>query len=187
MKKLLLIAMAAVPLVMGCSHSKVPNSKTYWRSEQQLMSAARHWDELAMMEAYTILSTVPPGNRIYLDPGQEGMPFGKAFHTLLTSQLVSSGARVMTQPTPDSYCFSFDVQVIEHPRQGYATHSPADFFEVFIGREAPEQKTELLITTRGAVNDQLIMSDSQIYYFYGPNVGNYKGSARTATFAVTDN
>lgn len=187
MKKLFMILLVAIPLVMACSHSEIPNSKTYFKSEQKLMQAGHHWDVLAKYEAENILSTVPTTEKIYLSPKNNPSPFEEAFYELLKSQLVSKGATFITQPMDSIPVFSYKVQVIHHKKQGAAIIDLSDIGDIFLGREASEQRMEILITTYGTKENQIIMSDSQIYYLYPDNKNNYLAVSKGRVFKVKDN
>lgn len=187
MRKLFMILLGAIPLMISCSHSEIPNSKTYLKSEQKLMQAGHHWDVLAQYEAENILSAIQTTDKIYLSPKNNPCPFEEAFYELLINQLISKGATIVTQPMDGIPVFSYRVQVIHHKKQGAAITDLSDIGDIFLGREAYEQRTEILITTYGTKENQIIMSDSQIYYFYPDNKNNYVAVSKGRVFKVKDN
>jgi len=181
MKKYLsILLLVLVSLLMSCSHSPIPNAKTYLKSEQKLMQSGYHWEMLAEKEASKILAVVSKKNEeIYIEYQKDATPFQTAYHELLISKLVSNGATVVAESTSVSSIFSYKVQVISHNKQGLAVVDLSDIGDVFLNREAPEQKTEILITTSGINNNRIIMSDSQIYYFFPSNDKNYRTEKKT--------
>lgn len=112
-------ALAAGLLLAGCTqyHSaQAPIATTYPYSEQQRMQAAHHWGILARHEANGILRS----ERLRLkslhlpdaEPHASG-EFARGFRTLLTSELVTRGAHVTTQPGFSAEVH-VDVEVISH-------------------------------------------------------------------------
>jgi len=139
------------------------------------MGSGHHWEVLAEEEASKILAVVSKkSEEIYVEYQNDATPFQTAYHELLISKLVSNGATVVAEPTSVSYIFSYKVQVISHNKQDLAVVDLSDIEDCFRKRKAFEQKTEILITTSGINNNRIIMSDSQIYYFFPDNDKNYR-------------
>ena len=186
MNKLVIATIIVLSLLTACSHSPVPNSKTYVKSEQQLMQTAHHWKLYAELEAEKIASTIPEDEIIFIQAPDKASPFEKALYHLLTSQLLAKRAMVVIDPEMSSMMIQYHVQVVSHNKQGIATADLSDIGDSFRGRAGTEQKVEVLITTQGLKNSQIIISDSQIYYFYPDNTKNYKKAKPLTTFKVTD-
>ena len=120
MRKYLFIFLflALLSLPMSCSHSPIPNSKNYLKSEQNLVQSGHHWEIIAEENANKILAVISNADEIYLEYQKNASPFQKAYHELLTSKLVSKGAMVVSEPTNYSSVFSYKTQVIRHNTQG---------------------------------------------------------------------
>ena len=189
MKNYFMAAMIAMFIVAGCSHSPVPNAKNFKKNEQKLFQAAHHWEVLAKQQAENIMIVASGRGEIFLSSEEHNSPFGKAFYDLIIRKLVSIGATVVTQQTINSIVVSYKVQVISHNEQGRAVNDLSDVSDSFHGREAREQKIEVLITTSGKKEDRIIMSNSQLYYIYPDNVSNYQKKPKKPyrVFIVTDN
>ncbi len=186
MNKFTIITLILLPFLAACSHSPVPNSKTYVKSEQQLMQTAHHWNLYAQLEAEKIAATIPEDEIIFIEIQDKTSPFEKALYHLLTSQLLSKRAMLVIDPEISSMTLKYHVQIISRNKQGIATVDLSDIGDGFQGRQGTEQKVEVLITTQGLKNSQIIISDSQIYYFYPDNTKNYEKPKPLATFEVTD-
>jgi len=120
----LAIGMASLAL-SGCFYantSQAPIATTYPYSEQQRMQAAHHWNVLARHEATQILQRERVRFRdLHIAEASQDTPhaysggeFGRGFRTLLTSELVSRGANLTTQPQPNSAEIHIGVEVVEH-------------------------------------------------------------------------
>jgi len=192
----------------GCSLNKTqtPQATAYPATNQQKMQAGHHWDVLASYEASKIIASIEESVPLYLnliDQGKKASPFSSAYHDLLTSQLVQSGASVITQANAQSITIRYKTQVLEHYDRGYQNPKPgtytllsaglwladqaignwshsgaviapialgADFFAGSIAKRSP---TELLVTTQAVKGNQILMSDSSIYYLNMGDSGNY--------------
>ncbi|WP_442908442.1 hypothetical protein [Halomonas sp. Cn5-12] len=117
-------------MLSGCFYantSQAPIATTYPYTEQQRMQAAHHWDVLARHEATQILQRERVRFRdFYITPAEEssasaysGGEFGRGFRTLLTSELVSRGATLMTVPTANTANIHVDVEVVTHRDRGF--------------------------------------------------------------------
>ena len=125
----ILLAVAVVTL-SGCfrvNTTQAPIATTYPYSEQQRMQAAEHWRVLADYEADGIMSDIRARARdLYIRPDDhaprdenDGGEFGRGFRDLLTSQLVSRGADVVTAPSALSATIDVEVEVVNHRDRGY--------------------------------------------------------------------
>lgn len=175
----------SISLVWGCTHSPIPLAKHHEKTEQNLWQSAHHWEVLAEQQANKMIE-VSNGHAFYLPSPDVTIPFIDSFHSLLISKLVSSGAKVYDKNVPEAIETTYDLKVITHDKQGFATHSLTDYQEaIFSGREASEQKIELLITTTGVMNSEVVFSDSEIYYIYKKNSENYTSEKpETANYSV---
>lgn len=117
-------------ILSGCFYantSQAPIATTYPYTEQQRMQAAQHWEVLAQHEAEGILRSERVRFRDLHIPAQEhtfehayrGGEFERGFRTLLTSELVSRGGSVITQPQLRGATVNIDVEVVEHRDRGY--------------------------------------------------------------------
>ncbi|WP_256357576.1 hypothetical protein [Halomonas sp. 18071143] len=125
------LGLGAVSLMLsGCFYantSQAPIATTYPYSEQQRMQAAHHWNVLAHHEANHILQRERVRFRdLYITPaddqslhGYSGGEFGRGFRTLLTSELVTRGASVMTEPTADTAEVHVGVEIVTHRDRGF--------------------------------------------------------------------
>ncbi|WP_170833037.1 hypothetical protein [Halomonas arcis] len=189
----------------GCFYantSQAPIATTYPYSEQQRMQAAHHWNVLARHEANQILKRerVRFRNLHIPDASQgathaySGGEFGRGFRTLLTSELVSRGANLTTQPQANSAEVHIDVEVIKHRDRDFV-RPPVGAFTALAGGIAVAAipinqwaepalglipaamaadvtsgswthtgNEEVIITTQILDGEQILYSSSNIYY-----------------------
>lgn len=200
----LIIGMASLTLG-GCFYantSQAPIATTYPYSEQQRMQAAHHWNVLARHEATQILRRervrfrdlhIPDAHQDATH-AYSGGEFGRGFRTLLTSELVSRGANLTTQPQANSAEIHIDVDVIEHRDRGFV-RPPVGAFTALAGGIAVAAiplnqwaepalglipaavaadvtsgswthtgDEEVIITTQILDGEQILYSSSNIYY-----------------------
>lgn len=209
------IAVGAVVVTLsGCFYantSQAPVATTYPYTEQQRMQAAHHWDVLAQHEADGILRNSRVRFRdLYIHPddqtpqnGNPGGEFGRGFHDLLTSQLVSRGANVTTAPSAQSATVKFNVEVVNHRDRGYirpprgaftalaggiavATHPfnhwsepalgliPAAIVaDITSGSWTYTGDEEIIVTTQIVDDERILYSSSNIYYTNQGDRGHY--------------
>ena len=143
MKGYLLIATISLLIVAGCSHRPVPVATSYPVTAQRKMQAAHHWDVLANDVAQRLKKTleltfpnaaVKPSLFIQPADSQEKIPFGKAFHSLLTTKLVQQGLVVLTSRSfnEDMLVVNYDMQVIHHKNRRL-TYAPPGMFSLLAG------------------------------------------------------
>ncbi|MBA4503524.1 hypothetical protein [Marinobacterium marinum] len=178
----------------GTHTSQAPLATTYPVTAQQKMQAAHHWDVMAQHQAelltqHELLKSQP----LYIKSADEATPFSTAFDTLLTSQLVEKGAYVKTS-SEQAAQVSYKVQVVEHKDRGHirapegawtalaagiavatvpynqwaepalALIPAAAAVDIFSGSWASETDQEVVITTQVVMADQVVYSNSNIYY-----------------------
>lgn len=194
--------------------SQAPIATTYPISEQQKMQAAHHWDVLAQHQAellsqQPLLKSQP----LYIKSAEQPTPFSTAFDNLLTSQLVAKGAYVKTTPAQAAEV-SYQVQVVEHGDRGYirapegamtalaagiavatvpynhwaepalALIPAAAATDLFSGSWTSETDREVVITTQVTLADQVLYSNSSIYYINPGDAGHYAPSGKPKTDSV---
>lgn len=197
----------------GCFYantSQAPIATTYPYTEQQRMQAAHHWNVLARHQADRIIGNDRTRFRdLYLQPSAddsvspEGGEFGRGFHDLLTSQLVSRGVRVVQAPHADSATLRVNVEVVEHqdrdfirPPQGVFTALASGIAvatypinhwkepalgllplaagaDVASGSWTQERNEEVIITTQIIDGEHILYSSSNIYYTNQGDRGHY--------------
>ncbi|MFC7367350.1 MULTISPECIES: hypothetical protein [Vreelandella] len=192
-------------MLSGCFYantSQAPIATTYPYTEQQRMQAAQHWEVLAQHEAAGILRSERVRFRDLHIPVQEhtltnayqGGEFERGFRTLLTSELVSGGGSVTTQPHPHGATINIDVEVVEHRDRGYV-RPPFGTYTSLAGGVAVASialsnwsqpalglipaailadttngswthvgNEEIIITTQIVDEDRILYSSSNIYY-----------------------
>ena len=107
----------AVVLLSGCvMQSQIPTPENEPLSYQMVMRASHHWDLMAADVADQVTASISltgyKDRPLYVSaPGQHS-EFGRAFHNLLVSQLVTNGTNVTTDP--GALAVSFDAQVVAH-------------------------------------------------------------------------
>lgn len=200
------IAVGAVAITLGgcfyANTSQAPIATTYPYTEQQRMQAAHHWNVLAQHEADGILANSRVRFRdLYLQPDPDapanenhGGEFGRGFQDLLTSQLVSRGATVTTEPSAQSATVRVNVEVVNHRDRGYirpprgaftalaggvavATHPfnhwsepalaliPAAIAaDITSGSWTYTGDEEIIVTTQIVDGERILYSSSNIYY-----------------------
>ena len=178
----------------GTHTSQAPIATTYPISEQQKMQAAHHWDVLAQHQAELLTQNdLLKSQQLFIKGADQATPFSTAFDTLLTSQLVEKGAYVKTTPTQAAE-ISYKVQVVKHSDRGYirapegaltalaagiavatipynnwaepalALIPAAGAADLFSGSWTSESDQEVVITTQVTMADQVVYSNSSIYY-----------------------
>ncbi|MGM0820897.1 MAG: hypothetical protein ACQEUJ_06245 [Pseudomonadota bacterium] len=111
-------------LLAGCGQvhmAQAPIATTYPYSEQQRMQAAHHWNVLARHEADGILRNGRLQFKRLHFPTPEAATSGefqRGFRDLLTSELVSRGASVTTEPGGSAEIRTA-VEVVQHRDRGY--------------------------------------------------------------------
>lgn len=201
----LAVLAGVVASLTGCfqvNTTQAPIATTYPYSEQQRMQAAEHWRVLADHEASQILADrTASGLDLYVSgddhaPGNEneGGEFGRGFRDLLTSELVSGGADVMTSPSAQTATIEVEVELVNHRDRGYvrpprgtltalsagvavATHPfnhwaepalatiPAAMgADLFSGSWTRQGNEEIIVTTRIVDNERILYSSSNLYY-----------------------
>lgn len=167
-RKLLLTGLGSSLLLSGCfaNTSQVPLATTYPYSEQQKMQAVQHWDVLAEYEAAGILRSDALHDRsLFINPTHANSAFAQSFGNLLSSQLVSNGALVRTDPT-NAALVDYRVQLVEHQDRDFVLE-PIDIWENVSNQE-------VIVTTQVRENDRLLYSSSNIYYINGGDAGQYQ-------------
>jgi hypothetical protein len=194
-----LVTVFALSLALsGCFYSnaaQVPMATTYPYSEQQRMQAAHHWQVLAEHEAQGILQHSNLRNTpLYVaeQNGKTSGEFARGYRALLTSELVSGGARIRTRPEQAAR-LDFDVEVIHHSDRGFirpypgvislaslgagiavlvapssnaglALLPPAVAADVTSGSWTGVGDEEVIITTEVVDHRHVLYSSSNIYY-----------------------
>src|SRR5690554_3345052 len=200
----------------GTHTSQAPIATTYPISEQQKMQAAHHWDVLAQHQADMLIQNdLLKSQPLYVRGADVATPFSTAFDSLLTSQLVSKGAYVKTSPNQAAEV-SYKVQVVKHKDRGYIRAPegsmtalaagiavatipinnwsepalaliPAAFAtDLFSGSWTSEIDQEVVITTQVSLADQVVYSNSSIYYINPGDFDHYKAPAKTTKTVKVD-
>lgn len=178
----------------GTHTSQAPIATTYPITQQQKMQAAHHWDVLAQHQAELLTQNdLLKSQPLFIKGADQATPFSTAFDTLLTSQLVAKGAYVKTTPEQAAEV-SYKVQVVKHndreairAPEGAVTALAAGIAvatipynhwsepalallpaavatDLFSGSWTSETNQEVVITTQVTLSDQVIYSNSNIYY-----------------------
>ncbi|MBR2513164.1 MAG: hypothetical protein IKE45_03910 [Halomonas sp.] len=201
-------------MLSGCFYantSQAPVATTYPYTEQQRMQAAQHWGVLAQHEAAGILRServrfrdlhIPAEEHAYLS-AYSGGEFERGFRTLLTSELVSRGGSVTTQPRSGGATVQIDVEVVEHRDRGYirppfgtytalasgiavatmplrnwsepalALIPAAMLADTTTGSWTHTGNEEIIVTTQIIEEDRILYSSSNIYYINGGDRRHY--------------
>jgi uncharacterized protein YceK len=206
-------------LLSGCftiMTSQAPMVATYGISEQQKMQAAHHWLVLAEHEAHNMLvNPTLSGKALYVQAG-EGADFAQGFESLLTSELVTRGGFVRTEPG-NAALVATRVQVLRH-RDRHLVRAPqgaltalaagiavatipynhwaepalalipvAAVGDAFSGNWTARSDTEVIVTTQVTENSRVLYSSSNIYYINGGDNDHYGDERRAArSIPVTD-
>jgi len=117
----------AVALLSGCAmQSQVPIPENEPLSYQKVIRASHHWDLMAadvadQVKASLAMSGYKDNRPLYVSAPteRESSEFGRAFHNLLVSQLVTQGTIVATTAS-GALGVSFDAQVVAHNRERIA-------------------------------------------------------------------
>ncbi|SDL02051.1 hypothetical protein SAMN05661010_00776 [Modicisalibacter muralis] len=217
--RLFIVALSAV-LLSGCFNvntSQAPLASTYPLSEQQKMQAAHHWRVLATHEAKQMLHNPHlTGKVLFVSGEEEGSSFAQGFHSLLTSQLVSNGAYVSTNPI-NTARIDYRVQVVKHRDREYvrapqgawtalaagiavatipfnhwsepalALIPAAGLVDAFSGNWVAPSNKEVIITTQAIDGDRILYSSSNIYYINAGDSDHYRdGADSLKTISITD-
>ncbi|WP_136064823.1 hypothetical protein [Modicisalibacter radicis] len=206
-RRLLLTGLGSSLLLSGCfvaNTSQAPMATTYPYSEQQKMQAAHHWDVLAEYEAAGMLrSTALRGRSLFINPTHADSTFAQSFGDLLTSQLVSNGALVRTDPI-NAAQVDYRVQLVEHKDRDFvrapvgtwtalstgiavatlpinnwsepalAVIPGAALIDAFSGSWEDVSSQEVIVTTQVSESNRILYSSSNIYYINGGDAGQYE-------------
>ncbi|WP_254262536.1 hypothetical protein [Marinobacterium weihaiense] len=168
------------------------------------MQAAHHWDVLAQHQAELLTQNdLLKSQPLYIKGADQVTPFSTAFDSLLTSQLVEKGAYVKTSAAQAAQ-ISYKVQVVKHDDRGairppkgaltalatgiavatipfnhwgepaLALLPAAGAADLFGGNLTSETDQEVVITTQVTMADQVVYSNSSIYYINPGDNGHYK-------------
>lgn len=201
-----ILLVAALGLSLGgcfyANTSQAPIATTYPYSEQQRMQAAHHWEILARHEADKILTRERVRFRdLYIAPPAQGAfsaysggEFDRGFRALLTSELVTRGANVMTAPSDNTASVEIDVGVVQHRDRGFVRPPVGAFTaltagiavatlpinhwrepalglipaaavaDVTSGSWTYTGNEEIIVTTRIVDGERILYSSSNIYY-----------------------
>ncbi|GAB0150641.1 MULTISPECIES: hypothetical protein [Marinobacterium] len=201
----------------GTHTSQAPIATTYPITEQQKMQAAHHWDVLAQHQADMLIqSDMIKSQPLYIKGADTATPFSTAFDNLLTSQLVSKGAYIKASPSQAAEV-SYKVQVVEHKDRGpirapqgaittlaagiavatipfnhwaepaLALIPAAGAVDLFSGSWTSETNQEVVITTQVTLSDQVVYSNSSIYYINPGDFDHYKVPAKTTKTVQVNN
>lgn len=208
-RRLLFASAGSALLLSGCftvNTTQAPMATTYPYSEQQTMQAAHHWDVLAEYEAAGMLrSAALRGKSLFINGNDENSTFARSFQDLLTSQLVSNGALVRTDPV-NAARVDYRVQLVKHTDRDYirapqgtwtalasgiavatipvnhwsepalALIPGAALVDLFSGSWESISDHEVVITTQVTDNGRILYSSSNIYYINGGDAGQYASS-----------
>ncbi len=113
------LAALAVATLAGCAQSPIPVSGNFDLTEQKKVRSAGHWQVIsrdAVRETLKMLddSGVAANARVSLVTPEKATPFEKAFHEMLTTDLVRSGRRVAAGNATGAVLLSYNVQLVEH-------------------------------------------------------------------------
>lgn len=113
MKKTVISCLLLV--LVGCAH-EVPMGTAFKKPEQLKLNSASHWEILAHNEAELIMKTLKNSSTLplFIKEPNNSFPFAKTYQHLLTSNLVSRGATVVTQQEFNSAIVTYTVDVIKH-------------------------------------------------------------------------
>ncbi|MBN7795502.1 hypothetical protein [Parahaliea mediterranea] len=212
--RLLIVTLATV-LLSGCfavMTSQAPIATSYGISDQQKMQAAHHWLVLAEHEAHNMLrSPALSGKALFVEPGED-VDFARGFESLLTSELVTRGGFVRTEPV-NTALVDTRVQVVRHKDRDFvrapqgaltalatgiavatipynhwtepalALIPAAVAGDAYSGSWLSRSNTEVIVTTRVTENSRILYSSSNIYYINSGDNDHY-GAARS--IPVTD-
>ncbi|WP_409523412.1 hypothetical protein [Nitrincola sp. MINF-07-Sa-05] len=215
LRQLCIIGVSAA-FLSGCFNlhqSQAPIAKTYPISHQQKMQAAHHWDVLAEHQAQLLMeSDFLSGKAFYIHHESNASPFSQGFDSLLTSQLVNSGAHVRTEPM-NTALINYKVQVVRHKDRGYirapegawtALTASVGFAamayntwsepalalipfaaaaDLWSGDWTSETSSEVIITTQVTEHGRVLYSASNIYYI-NPGDSDHYQARRSVTKAV---
>jgi len=195
--------------------SQAPIATTYPISEQQKMQAAHHWDVLAEHQADMLIQNdLLKSQPLYIRGSDTTTPFSTAFDSLLTSQLVTKGAYVKASPDQAAEV-SYKVQVVKHKDRenirapegaitalaagiavatvpfnnwsepALALLPAAGVADLFSGSWTSETDQEVVITTQVTLADQIVYSNSSIYYINPGDFDHYKTPAKATKTTKT--
>lgn len=131
-KGVVLCAALSVLAACGSNNLPYPRATMFAGSEQQKLQSANHWDVLARYETEQILSSfgdaAAEARPLYLSaPDENASPFATAYHDLLISSLVGSGADVMLSPEDALLTVNYDVQIVEHANREKLPRRPGTY------------------------------------------------------------
>lgn len=205
-KKYLFFILTITSIFIGCG-SKVPYSTTFPTQTQRKMQAAKHWEVLAEDVAGQVKKCIAERKDLMVKPvyvvPKDETPFGKIFHDILISKLVTGGVLV-SMVDKEAMKMEYNVQILEHSDRNYSKY-PFKFTAlgagVMVAREISDwaldnllvlgagaglladigmsryagspSHREAVITTFLSYGDYYFMHQSDIYYINDPDAGHY--------------
>lgn len=182
-------------MLTGCAtqlpQSQVPVPVNHALSYQEELRASQHWNILAGDAAEQIHATLRmTGNKVLFvaEPAARS-EFHRAFHALLTTQLVERGL-VVTGTSSNAAIVSFDAQLVAHRSDRLARRPDAAVAigpGIQVSRDVTRQgrfldgtaapysglvpRTEIIVTTSIRDGQQFISRRTDIYYVQEPDTG----------------
>lgn len=172
MKKIILLTLAVLVMMAGCTNSPTPVASGSSTSYQHFkILSAQQWEVTAEDVAQRIKNSlkatfpnavVKPSIFIRYTKDYEKIPFGKAFYHLLRSKLVQKGVVVLNDMGyKDTLLLDYDMQVVQHLPD--------------------EANTEVVISTTMTLRQQFIFGDSRVYYISSGDFNHYENNGRNFT------
>ena len=141
----------------GCA-SQVPIPTAYEKSYQPKMWAAHHWNLLAADVAERLATALGgEGVRVvYIEQPAASSVFSRAFHDLLTTQLMEQGFGVARVPSPDAVTIMYDVNY----------GGAADFVvgPEYTGTEIAPPDNDIIVNVSVVRGDRYVTRITEIFY-----------------------
>jgi hypothetical protein len=210
MKALRTCLLLCLPLGLGACAHQVPIPEAFPPTLQEKVQSAHHWDVLAERVAVRLHDAL--GDRdskgqplvLYINKPQEDTVFNRAFHELLTTQLMQRGFGISLEPNV-GWPVTYEVQVITHKDRGLGSQPtstgtwqqqeagfndrnpprpsalPLPSQGQYIAQAGPVPNNEIIVTTYIQGGQRFVTRMSDIYYVDDNNRDQYFVKARDTT------
>jgi hypothetical protein len=178
MKALRTYLLLGLPLGVGACAPQVPIPEAFPPTLQEKVQSAHHWDVLAERVAVRLHDAL--GDRdskgqplvLHINKPREDTVFNRAFHELLTTQLMQQGFGISLEPNV-GWPVTYEVQVITHKDRGLGSQPTSTGTwqqrEAGFNDRSPPRPTTLPLSSQG---DYAAQKDSDFIYYAAGSVPN---------------
>ena len=176
MKALYITLLALSTGLVGCT-TEIPVATSFPRTAQNQMQAAQHWNFVASDVAKRLqLALISPESKqrivLYVKPHSSNSTFSKAFHQMLSTQLLQHGFGV-TEDASKGYPLSYDIQPVAYKERGTPPAGPGSYAD-----------HEVIVTTAVMSGSRDLARMNDVYYVNDNNYRQYLATSAPSTRVV---